>query len=271
MNFLDVRFLQFGIKDIFDIVIVSILIYQVYSLLSRTRAVPVLIGLVFIILLSIISRFFDLNTVGWLFDVFSNFFLIAMIVALQPELRRLFYNLGQVGWVRSLVSVNQLPVDDLLESLLQMSEKKTGALIVIVNKIGLKQLTEGGISLSANMSRELLGSIFYGQNPLHDGAVIIQGSSILSAASYLPLSSSSQLKRTHGARHRAGLGISEESDALSLIVSEETGSISVAYFGELREKLDSQTLKTLLYSFNSNRLSEEWDQLFTTSKRRGKQ
>lgn len=266
MNFPDLKFLQFGIKDMFDILIVTILIYQVYRLLSRTRAIPVLIGLTLIFVLSIISRFFALHTVGWLFDVLSNFLIIAMIVALQPELRRLFYNLGQIGWIRSLVSVNQLPVDDILSAVTQMGEDKTGALLVIVNKIGLRQLVEGGIVLQAKISRELLMSIFFEKNPLHDGAVIIQGGNIVSAACYLPLSSSDQLKRTHGARHRAGLGISEESDALSIIVSEEKGWISVAFMGELREKLDGQALKNLLYAFNANRLEDEWENLFQVYK-----
>ncbi len=241
-----------------DIALVAFLLYQVYRLVAQSRAVPILIGLLLFILLSPVSRFLRLETLGYIFEIFSNFLVIAVIVTLQPELRRMFYQLGQAGWVRSFMTGYQIPVEEISTAVQTFAEQKTGALLVLVNKTGLKQLSESGIPLHARLSRELLLAIFYEKNPLHDGAVIIEGMTVASAATYLPLSSSTQLKRTHGARHRAGLGITEESDALSIIVSETTGHISCCFLGEMRENVDVNTLKSFLTAFNGNRLNEEW-------------
>ncbi|MES0488586.1 MAG: diadenylate cyclase CdaA [Leptospirales bacterium] len=249
-------------RNAIDILLVAFITYQIIRLLRHTRATPVFIGLALLLTVSVISRILQLETVNWIFESISGYILIAMIVILQPELRRIFYTIGQTRWYRLLFQTREVPVDEIYQAGMQLSEVKTGALFVLVNKIGLKHISEGGIAIDAKLTKELLVSIFYGQNPLHDGAIIIEGNQILSAATYLPLSNSDQLKKTHGARHRAGLGISEESDCLALVVSEEKGWITACYLGEMKEKVDHVKLKSLLMAFNSDRLSEEWNTLF---------
>jgi len=250
------------VTNFVDILLVAFFTYNIYKLLRHTRATPVLIGLGILLAISILSRIFHLETLNWLFESVSGYILIAVIVILQPELRRVFYKLGQTKWYRFFFQIRDVPVEEIIQALLQFSEEKTGALVVLVNRIGLRHLSEAGIQLQARVSRELLVAAFYGENPLHDGAVLVEGSIILSAGTYLPLSSSTQLRKTHGARHRAALGISEESDALALVVSEEKGYISACYLGVMKEKLDVIKLKSLLSAFNNNKLNEEWDKLF---------
>ncbi|MDH5719472.1 MAG: diadenylate cyclase CdaA [Spirochaetia bacterium] len=246
------------LRSLIDIVLVSFLIYQIYRLLSHSRALPVLIGVVVFIILSLISQWFKLDTLSWLFESISGYLIIAIIVILQPELRRAFYRLGHVNIYKLISTQKDIPVEEVSQACLLMAEDKIGALLVLLKKSSVKQISESGISMQANISKELLVSIFYGENPLHDGAVIIEGEHVISAATYLPLSSSSRLKKTHGARHRAGLGITEESDVLSIIVSEETGKISVCFLGKMEESVNGIKLKSILASFNTGRLKDEW-------------
>lgn len=259
--------LQYG-RVLVDIGIVSVLVYQVYRRISHTRAIPVLSGVGMLLLLSYAARIMRLDTLSVLFDWISAYLIIAVIVVLQPELRRLFYQLGQTNWYKTFVATQQVNVEEILNATVTMAEEKIGALMVLVNKNNLSQLVEGGIPIEGELTRELLISIFYEGNPLHDGAVLIEGEKIISAANYLPLSNSNQLKRTAGARHRSGLGISEESDALVIIVSEEKGKISVCYSGTMQENINPVQLKSLLSAFNTNRLDEEWDLLFTKGSRK---
>lgn len=250
------------IRDIIDILLVSVFIYNIYKLIRHTRATPVIIGMTILFIISLISRLLKLETVTWIFEGFSAYVLIAIIVILQPELRRLFYRLGETRLYRLLFQTRNVPIEEIQQACQQMMDEKTGALMVIVNHIGLRHLAEGGILLHANLTKELLISIFYGENPLHDGAVVIEGQQVISAATYLPLSTSNQLKKTHGARHRAALGISEESDALAIVVSEEKKKISLCYMGEIRENVDPIKLKSLLTAFNNDRLNNEWQATF---------
>ena len=199
------------IRNLIDILLVAYISYHIIRLLRHTRATPVLLGMAILLGLSLVSRLVQLDTLNWIFESVSSYLLIAVIVILQPELRRIFYRLGQTRWYRLLFQTREVPIDEIHSACLQLAEEKTGSLLILINKIGLKHITEGGISLQSKISKELLISIFYGKNPLHDGAVIIEGNLVISAATYLPLSSSNKIKKTQGARHRAGLGISEES------------------------------------------------------------
>ncbi|MDH5717792.1 MAG: diadenylate cyclase CdaA [Spirochaetia bacterium] len=252
------------LQNIIDISLVAFLIYHIYRLLSHSRALPVLIGLSVLIIVSTISKWVELETLSWLFELLSAYLIIAIIVILQPELRRAFYRLGHVNWNKMFYSPQNIPIEEITQACLQLAEEKTGALLVIVGKAGIKQTTESGILMQAKISKELLISIFYGDNPLHDGAVIIEEGNVVSAGTYLPLSSSSsQLKKTHGARHRAGLGITEESDVLAIVVSEEKGEISVCFQGQIRENIDAIVLKSVLSSFSANRLNEEFKTIFS--------
>ncbi len=254
--------LLFHSRMFLDITITAFIIYQIYRLIAHTRTIPVVLGIFLLFGLYGVSRLIPLKTVQFIFETLSNYLIIGVLIVLQPELRRLFYRIGQTNILKNLFPRTSLPLEIFLAAVVELAETKTGALFVLVNKIGLNQIVEGGIVLNAQISRELLLAIFYEENPLHDGAVVIDGSTVLSAASYLPLSDSPQLKKTHGARHRSGLGISEESDALSVIVSEEKGKISVCYNGILHSHVDTVTLKSILLAYNNNRLSEEMDIIF---------
>lgn len=256
-----------------DILLVAFLLYQLYRLIASSRAIPILVGLLLFLLMSPLSRFLQLETLSFIFDIISNFLIIAVIVTLQPELRRMFYRLGQASWIRNFMTGYQIPVEEIFSAVEQMAKNKTGALLVLVNKMGFEHKAESGILLQARLSRELLLSIFYEHNPLHDGAVIIEGSMVVSAASYLPLSSSTKLKKTHGARHRAALGITEESDAFSIVVSESTGLISCCFLGDFVEGVELNMLKALLSAFNQDRLTEEWELQLSlrAESKRGKQ
>ncbi|MCS6972646.1 MAG: diadenylate cyclase CdaA [Leptospiraceae bacterium] len=253
--------MNFTPRDLLDIFLVTLVLYYSYRLLRQSRALPILGGVVLFLALSIFSHRAQLEALGWLFDVISPYFVIGILVILQPELRRLFYHIGQARWYRTFIPVQQVPVDEITQACRQLSETKTGALIAIANKVGLRQYAESGVPVSGRISRELLLAIFYGKNPLHDGAVIIEGQNILAAACYLPLSTSSTIKRSHGARHRAGVGLSEDSDALVIIVSETSGKIALAFLGELRENVDPARLRKVLVAFNQNRLAEEFKTL----------
>jgi len=255
-----------GFKDIFDIISVAFLLYQIYKLFFHTRIAPVAIGLGFILFTSLISHVFQLTTLNWLFDIISNYIIIALIVVLQPELRRVFYKMGDVKWYKDIIPNFEFSVEEIVQATIEMAENKTGALIVLVNNVGLDNLTEGAIPLNAKITKELILSVFFEKNPLHDGALVFEKGLITAAACYLPLSTSKQLKKTHGSRHRAGLGISEESDALSIIVSEEKGKISVCYAGEMQERINSVILKSLLTAYNNKKLEDEWDVLFIDKK-----
>lgn len=250
--------MNFSPKDIVDIVLVTLVIYYGYRLVRQSRAVPILGGVALFLALTFLSHRGQLETLSWLFDSISAYFVIAILVVLQPELRRLFYQIGQARWYRTLIQVQQVPVDEIVTAVKQMSDAKCGAIMAIVNKVGLKQYSESGVQITGRISREFLVSIFFGKNPLHDGAVVIEGQNVVAAACYLPMSTSAEVKRSYGARHRAALGISEDSDAFVVVVSETNGKVSLAFLGEMKENVDQARLRKLLIAFNQNNLVEEW-------------
>ena len=252
--------------DILDVLIVASIMYYFYRLLRHTRAVPVLIGLLILFIFAWSVRISHLETITWLFEVFSSYFIIGILITLQPEMRRFFYRIGEAGWIRQFYHVPKINTGEIILAVGTMCEDGLGALIVILNKTGLEQMTEVGVPLKAQLTKELLTTIFYDKSPLHDGAVIIKGEQIISASTYLPLSHSSRIKKSHGARHRAGLGISEESDALVIIVSEEKKRISIAFSGKLEENIGIETLQLLLDTFNNNELNEKWASIFRNKK-----
>jgi len=253
--------MNFSPRDLLDILLVTLVIYYGYRLVRQSRAIPILGGVAIFLILTFISHRAQLETLSWLFDSISAYFVIGILVVLQPELRRLFYQIGQARWYRTLIQVQQVPVDEIASAVRQLSENKFGALIAIVNKVGLKQYSESGVQISGRVTRELLNSIFFGKNPLHDGAVIIEGQNIVAAACYLPMSTSNDIKRSYGARHRAALGLSEDSDALVIVVSETNGRIALAFLGEIKENIDQARLRKILIAFNQNRLTEAWKTL----------
>lgn len=230
-----------------DILIVAFILYRVYILLSRTKAVPLLIGFGMILLVDIVARYFNLETLSWLVANVSQYLVFGLIVLLQPELRRLVSQIGQMPIFKWVDPSQRIPLDEIIEAVKNMAATKTGSIIVILREIRPQGIIDNAVRLESRITRELLQTIFFKDTPLHDGAVIIEGDRIVAASCYLPLSDSAKLKKTHGARHRAAMGISEETDAIVVVTSEETGKISVMVRREIITPVKPMELKSFLY------------------------
>lgn len=236
------------ITDIIDIAIISFAVYKLFSLLRNTRAEQVLYGLIIVLIFASIADILNLNTVGWVMNQFLTVALVFIIVVFQPELRSA---LERIGRGRSILTgeralKNEKTIDEIVGAMTSLSRQKIGALVVIERKVGLNDIVESGTSLDADVSSELLINIFIPNTPLHDGAVIVSGDTIVAAACYLPLSNSNLISKELGTRHRAAVGISERSDAVVVVVSEETGNISVVEAGRIDRYLDSDSFKERL-------------------------
>jgi uncharacterized protein (TIGR00159 family) len=233
-------------NDILDILIVSTIIYYLLKFLIGTRGWQILIGIFLILSVWLIARVLELRTVQWIFDNLWSVGIFLIIVLFQPELRRGLAKLGETGIFRSLFLSRKKAVDEVIRAATFLAERKIGALIVFERTIDLDNYTEGCVKINGDISIELLISIFIPQTPLHDGAVIIRDQKIAMARCFLPLTINPNIPKNIGTRHRAGIGISEETDAVALIVSEERGEISLAVDGKLYRDLDSLSLKKKL-------------------------
>lgn len=232
-----------------DILIVAFFIYQLIIVVRGTRAVHLLKGISIIILIKVGSYFFQLQTVEYIVDLVIQWAVLALIIIFQPEMRRGLEHLGR-GSLFNRMKKEKDPGEELVASLLQsvqyMSKRRIGALMSIEMQTGLEEYINTGISMEANISGELLINTFIPNTPLHDGAVIIRDYKIASAASYLPLSESPLISKELGTRHRAAIGLSEVSDALTIIVSEETGGVSITENGKLYRDLSREDFENYL-------------------------
>lgn len=229
-----------------DIVLVAILIYQFLILVRGTRAAPMLIGVATLGLAFYLARLGELETLNWLVSTLLPYIVFALIVVFHPELRHALANLGsRISRMRASSSAADV-YDDIVLAANLFSQNQTGALIVIEREIGLRTYMESGVALDARLSYDLLATIFRPSAPLHDGAVIVQRDRIAAAACFLPLSMNPVLSTQLGTRHRAGIGITEETDAVAVIVSEETGSISLAIGGHIERDLTVERLRERL-------------------------
>lgn len=240
---------NFGIVDVLDIGAVVILIYFLLKLTTRTRAMQVIRGFGIIIILAQVTEWLGMSTIAWLSNYIVNAGALVLIVLFQPELRRALERLGTGKiTVRNLSEYNEIlkRIEKIVASSLYFSKTKTGALIVIEKRTGLNDIIETGTRLDAAITSELLENIFFPNAPLHDGAVVIRGNQIFAAGCLLPLSGNRLIGQDLGTRHRAALGISEVSDSLTIIVSEETGVVSIARDGKLIRYIDSKALRDIL-------------------------
>ena len=235
-----------SVISILDIVLVAILIYQFLALVRGTRAAPMLVGVAALGLAFYLARLGELRTLNWLLSTMLPYVVFALIVVFQSEIRHALANLGsRLSLMRSSSSVADVYDDIVLASNL-FSQNQTGALIVIEREIGLRTYIESGVALDARLSYDLLATIFRPSAPLHDGAVIVQRDRIAAAACFLPLSMNPVLSTQLGTRHRAAIGITEETDAVAVIISEETGTISVAVAGTIERDLTVERLRERL-------------------------
>lgn len=238
---------QLTTGSILDILLVSFLIYQFLSLVRGTRAVPMLTGVGALVLAFYVAHLTNLRTLDWLVGTILPYSIFALIVIFQAEIRQALARLGRnLTLSRSSQNGDADAFDDIVMAASTFSQDQTGALVVIEREIGLRTYIESGVALDAYLSYDLLATLFRPSAPLHDGAAIVQKERVAAAACFLPLSMNPLLSNQLGTRHRAGIGITEETDAVSVIVSEETGSISIAVGGSVERDLTPERLRERL-------------------------
>lgn len=253
--------------DIVEIIIISFLVYNILVWIKNTKAWSLLKGFVVIALFLLIAAIFNMNTILWIAENVVGIAATAIIVILQPELRKALEELGRKNLISSILPFESNKVEDglfsdrtineITRACIEMGKVKTGALIVVEQTQSLSEYERTGIDIDGIVSCQLLINIFEHNTPLHDGAVIVRGNRVTSATCYLPLSDNMELSKELGTRHRAGVGISEATDSMTIIVSEETGKISVAYKGSLERNIDGDILKEKLAMIQNKPVEEK--------------
>ncbi len=252
-------------QDIVEIIIISFLLYYIMVWVKHTKVWVLMKGIIVILVFVLLAILFKMITIILIVDNVLSIAVIAVIVILQPELRRALEELGRKTFISGFMPFEKAPeerfsdktVNDLVKASFEMGKVKTGALIVIEQYVLLTEYERTGIEIDALISSQLLINIFEHNTPLHDGAVIIRGNRVVSATCYLPLSDNMGISKELGTRHRAALGISEATDSLTIVVSEETGNVSVTYEGELYRNLDANGLREKLHMIQNKETEEK--------------
>ena len=238
------------VLDILDILLVAIILYKMYEMLEDTRAITLVRGLIFLLALTILANWLNLHVIYWLLSKAVTLLFVALPIVFQPELRRTLEHLGEGRFLAHSSFLNDEDAENVIQeldsALRELSAVKTGALIVIERNMGLNDICRTGVQIDGLVSKEFLRNIFFVNTPLHDGAAVVRGKRVIAAGCLLPLTDNRTLSTELGTRHRAAIGLSEQCDALVLIVSEETGIISVAENGHIHRKVDSIQLKEYL-------------------------
>ncbi|NMA49643.1 MAG: TIGR00159 family protein [Tissierellia bacterium] len=265
MQFLNDIFINIRIRDVIDILIVAVVLYKLFTLIKETRAEQLIKGIGILLVLTKLSEWAKLYTINWILANAMTVGTLAILIVFQPELRRGLEYIGRSKFLsKSFIEIRgeniSRVVDEIVEATASLSRQKIGALMVLERQTGLNEVAETGTKIGGLVTSDLLINIFIPNTPLHDGAVIIKDDIIKAAACFLPLTDSSTVSKELGTRHRAAIGISERSDSLSIIVSEETGAISIAENGTISRYLDSKTLKKILLDMYK---PKKEDQLFT--------
>ena len=269
-----------GVVDILEIIIIAFVIYHILVWMRTTRAWFLMKGIVSIMVMFVIAVILEMNTIIWIAQNVVYIGVIAVIVILQPELRKALETLGKKNFFGAFLPVefnrgeegnfSDHTVKEIAKACVEMGKVKTGALIVIAQNDLLTEYENTGIEVDGVVSSQLLINIFEHNTPLHDGAVIVRGNRISSATCYLPLSDNMQLSKALGTRHRAGVGISEATDAMTLIVSEETGKISVAYKGELTRNLKAEDIEKQLEKIQNKPTEEKKRRILNINRNKSK-
>lgn len=256
-------FSNIGVKDIVDMAIVAYVFYKLFMLIRETRAEQLIKGILVLLVATQISEWLQLHVINWILRNTIQVGVIALLIVFQPELRRALEYIGRTKFLtKSIVDIEdeeiKMTAEEITEAVASLSRQKIGALIVIERETGLNEVIETGTSINGQISRGLLINIFIPNTPLHDGAVLIRKTEILAAGCLLPLTENQNLSKELGTRHRAAIGITERSDALVVVVSEETGAISIAENGKLQRFLDAETLRQSLLSAFKSEESPQW-------------
>ena len=249
---------EFGIKDAIDIILVALMLYYIYRLMKESRSLNVFIGImVFIVVWLLVSQILEMKLLGSILDKLVSVGVLALLILFQDEIRKFLYNLGAHQRMRGLIKffssekgngrkVDKEAIMPIVMACMSMGKQKVGALIVMERTAPLDDIVETGDLIDANINQRLIENIFFKNSPLHDGAMIISNKRIRAAGCILPVSHSVNIPKELGLRHRAAMGISQESDAVAIIVSEETGRISVAIKGEYKLRLSAEQLESIL-------------------------
>ena len=247
--------------DIAEIIILAVLIYHILLWIKTTRAWSLMKGFVVIFAFLLVAVFTEMDTILWLASNIFDIGIIALVIVFQPELRKALEQLGQKNIIGDILAMDtskeeketfsDRTVDAIVKACVEMSKVKTGALIVIENNVPLGEYERTGITLDAQVSSQLLLNIFEHNTPLHDGAIIVRGNRVISATCYLPLSDNMTLSKELGTRHRAAVGISEVSDAMTVVVSEETGAISITQYSEIKRHVSAEVLREQLQTLQN--------------------
>ena len=250
------NFLEFGIKDVINIVLVALMLYYIYRLMRDSRSLNVFIGiLVFVVIWLFVSQVLEMRLLGNIMDKLVSVGVIGIIVLFQEEIRKFFYNLGTHRRVQKIMarfanrnekSTDKEAIMPIVMACMSMSRNKVGALIVMERTMPLNDIIETGDQIDARINQRLIENIFFKNSPLHDGAMIISNKRIKAAGCILPVSHDQEIPKSLGLRHRAAMGVSQESDAIAIVVSEETGRISVAMKGEFQLRLSAEQLESIL-------------------------
>ena len=239
-----------GPLDILDILIVAIILYKVYEMLQDTRAITLVKGLLVLLGITLVCNWMELHVISWLLQKTVTLIFVALPIVFQPELRRALEHLGQGRFLGNAVLLDdeqaRSVVHELVRAVRTLASTKTGALLVIERNMGLNDISATGIQIDGLITAEFLLNVFIPNTPLHDGAAVIRGNRLIAAGCLLPLTENRTLSTELGTRHRAAIGLSEQCDALIVVVSEETGTISIAENGHIMRHLDKETLQAML-------------------------
>jgi|TARA_B100001750_G_scaffold35455_1_gene25234 diadenylate cyclase len=248
MTLFPIGFINVSLIDVIDLILVTWIFYKVYQYFKETRAGQMLIGLIILLIASFLFNAIGFSATSWLVNQFQTVWVVAFVILFQPEIRRLLIYVGQTRFFRSIFRVGtSRSLEAVVDASLNMSDRQWGALIVIQRETGLRAYKESGISIKGEVSTALLLSIFNPSSPLHDGAVILQNTLVESAGCILPLTESEMINPDMGTRHRAALGLTEESDAIVIVVSEERGAIAAAENGRfVKLDMDEMVLRRYL-------------------------
>ena len=256
MNFLnylvELSFIKNVIRPVIDVVIITIILYQIYKILLQTKTMHLVRGILSVFLLYLFALMFRIDTVLWVMTNLTQVLMIAIVVVFQPELRKIFTKIGVSGLFNIRGRVTSSNIDSSVSACEVLADRRRGALIVFSRSMNLKNIIESGTTINADVTSALIISLFEYDTPLHDGAIVIRGNKIIAAGCFLPLSKQEDIKQSFGTRHRAALGLSEESDAIVLIASEETGALSIAYESNIYYDLPVEEVTYILNKIQSS-------------------
>jgi len=233
--------------DILDIVLVAYIIYRIFHLMKGTRAVQMLFGILVLLVISALAKIYQLPGTSWLIDSVRTVWVVAFVILFQPEIRNALTHLGRNRFLGIFLGGEARSIEQAVEACRELAERRIGAIIIFEKNDGLKNYIDTGVEIGAKLSSQLLVTLFSTEGPLHDGAVIARGDTIMAAGCTLPISQDQAIASAYGMRHRAAVGLSEETDAVVVVVSEERGQASLARYGKLADVKDAMELRTKLY------------------------